>query len=132
MKKSGLNRLSKIGVILGAIFLLSLPIFSGGLSAETPKLSPQSAQTVHGKTVRLATAADEILPMKQLPQAVHGKIVGNKLMLIDQRGRQTLARDGIYTVQGGAKIKVENGQIIDVEGKVTDKSGIIGIIGVDN
>jgi len=66
------------------------------------------------------------------PSCPWGKIVGNKLMLIDQRGRQTLARDGIYTVQGGAKIKIENGQIIDVEGKVTDKSGIIGIIDVDN
>ena len=132
MKKSGLNRLSKIGVILGAICLLSLPVFSGGLSAETPKLSPQSGQTVQGKTVRLATAADEILPMKQSAQAVQGKIVGNKLMLIDQRGRQTLARDGIYTVQGGAKIRVENGQIIDIDGKVTDKSGIIGIIDIDN
>ena len=124
MKKSSLNRLSKIGLILGAILLLSQPVFSGVVSAKTPKLSRQTCD------------------------AVQGKIVGNKLMLIDKRGRQTLAPDGVYTIQGGSKITVNQGQIIDIpsnrgqiidipsnQGQIIDiptrvinKSGTVGII----
>ena len=96
--------MSKIGLILGAILLLSQPVFSGAVSAKTPKLSRQTYDTVQGK------------------------IVGNKLMLIDKRGRQTFAPDGVYTIQGGSKTTVNQGQIIDVPGRIIDKSGMVGII----
>jgi hypothetical protein len=108
MKKSGLNRSSKIGLIFGAILLLSQPVFSGIVSAKTPKLSRQTCD------------------------AVQGKIVGNKLMLIDKTGRQTLAPDGIYTIQGGSKITVNQGQIIDIPTRVINKSGMIGIIDIEH
>ena len=104
MKKSGLNRLSKIGLIFGAILLLSQPVFPGEVSAKTPKLSRQTSD------------------------AVQGKIVGNKLMLIDKTGRQTLAPDGVYTIQGGSKITVNQGQIIDIPSRGINKSGMVGII----
>ena len=97
MKKSGLNRLSKIGLILGTILFLSQPVFSGDLSVKTPKLS------------------------RQTRDAVQGKIVGNKLMLINKTGRQTLAPDGIYTIQDGSKITVNQGQIIDIPSRVINK-----------
>ena len=107
MKKSGLNRLSKIGLILGAILLLSQPVFSGVVSAKTPKLSRQTCD------------------------AVQGKIVGNNLILIDKTGRQTLAPDGVYTIQGGSKITVNHGQIIDIPTRVINKSGMVGVIDID-
>ncbi len=108
MKKSGLNRLSKIGLILGAILLLSQPVFSKVVSEKTPKLSQQTCD------------------------AVQGKIVGNKLMLIDKTGRQTLAPDGIYTIQGGSKITVNQGQIIDIPSRVINQSGMVGIIDAEH
>ena len=104
MKKADLNRLSKVGLILGALLLLAQLVFSGIVSAQSPKLSQQKSDIVQGK------------------------IVGNKLMLIDQTGRQTLAPDGIYTIRDGSKISVNQGQIIDVPGRVTSKSGMVGII----
>jgi hypothetical protein len=44
-----------------------------------------------------------------------GKIVGNKLMLIDTSGRQSIPPDGIYTTQDASKIRVVKGKIIDIE-----------------
>jgi len=53
-------------------------------------------------------------------------------MLIDKTGRQTLAPDGVYTIQGGSKITVNQGQIIDVPGRGINKSGMVGIIDIDS
>jgi len=106
MKKCYLNSLSKIGLIVGVILVLSQPIFSGLVYAETP-LVPQQKSLV-----------------------IQGKIVDNMLMLVDETGKQTLAADGVYTIQGGSKIIVNQGQIIDVDTKVINKSGMVGIIDV--
>jgi len=104
MKNSTLKRLSKIGLILGVVFLLVQFAFSGTVSARSPKLFQQKSAVVQGK------------------------IVGNKLMLIDKTGRQTLAPDGVYKIRDGSKISVNQGQIIDVPGRVIDRGGMVGII----
>ena len=50
----------------------------------------------------------KIAPQKmQRGQGLKGRIVGNKLILIDQSGRQRVASDGIYTTRDGTKIKVK-------------------------
>jgi len=132
MKKSGLNRLSKIGLILGAILLLSQPVFSGVVSAKTPKLSRQTCDAVQGKIVGNKLMPSNRRTIQGIPPDVPGKIVGNKLMLIDKTGRQTLAPDGIYTIQGGSKITVNQGQIIDIPSRVINKSGMVRIIEIDH
>lgn len=103
MKKYSQN---KIGLILGVIFVLSQPVFSGILCAETP-LAPQEKSLV-----------------------IQGEIIDNRLMLIDKTGRQTLAPDGVYTIQDGSKIKVNQGQIIDIPTSVINKSRMVDIIDV--
>lgn len=103
MKKYSQN---KIGLILGIIFVLSQPVYSGIVCAETP-LVPQQTSLV-----------------------IQGKIVDNRLMLIDKTGRQTLAPDGVYTIQDGSKITVNQGQIIDIPSSVINKSRMVDIIDV--
>ena len=43
-----------------------------------------------------------------------GKIFGDQLMLLDNMGRKSTAKDGIYTTENGTKIKVENGTIVEI------------------
>ena len=59
-----------------------------------------------------------------------GMIVGDKLMLIDKTGKQTVAPDATYKIQDGTKITVKKGKIVDlpaVKSKV--KGSKVGIIG---
>jgi len=43
-----------------------------------------------------------------------GKIFGDQLMLIDNMGRKSAAKDGIYTAENGAEIRVKDGSIVDI------------------
>ena len=43
-----------------------------------------------------------------------GKIFGDQLMLLDDMGRKSTAKDGIYTTENGTEIRVENGSIVDI------------------
>ena len=73
-----------------------------------------------GGFVMAETAMQKAEKRQIAPQKMHrgqklkGRIVGNKLMLIDESGKQRAAPDGIYTIRDGAKIKVEKGKIIDI------------------
>ena len=63
-------------------------------------------------------------------QNSEGMIVGDKLMLIDKTGKQTVAPDATYKIQDGTKITVKKGKIVDlpaVKSKV--KGSKVGIIG---
>jgi len=57
-----------------------------------------------------------------------GKIFGDQLMLLDSMGRKSTARDGIYTTENGAEIRVENGNIIDIP--TFDSKGIYSSINI--
>jgi len=50
-----------------------------------------------------------------------GKIFGDQLMLIDEIGRKSTAKDGIYTTEDGTKITVEHGIISDIPSKFKSK-----------
>lgn len=43
-----------------------------------------------------------------------GKIFGDQLILFDEMGGKTTARDGIYTTENGTKIIVKKGNIEDI------------------
>jgi hypothetical protein len=43
-----------------------------------------------------------------------GKIFGDQLMLLDNMGRKSTAKDGIYTTENGTEIRVKNGTMIDI------------------
>jgi len=43
-----------------------------------------------------------------------GKIFGDQLMLIDEIGRKSTAKDGIYTTEDGTKITVKDGKVNDI------------------
>jgi len=60
--------------------------------------------------VQISLAAD--LP-EQAEIVMKGKIFGDQLMLIDEGGRQSPSKDGIYTTQDGTKITVEKGIIVN-------------------
>jgi hypothetical protein len=42
------------------------------------------------------------------------KIFGDQLMLINEMGIKSTAKDGVYTTEDGTKITVEHGNIIDI------------------
>ena len=104
MKTSNLNRLGRISLILAAAFLFTLPMIFGSVFAQAPAFSQQKSEIIQGR------------------------IVGNQLMLIDTTGRQTLATDGVYTLRDGSKISVQQGHIIDIDSRKTNRSGMVGII----
>ena len=43
-----------------------------------------------------------------------GKIFGDQLILIDEMGRKSTAKDGIYTTENGTEITVEHGNVSDI------------------
>ena len=52
-----------------------------------------------------------------LEQGTHkfkGKIFGDQLILFDEMGGKTTARDGIYTTENGTKITVKKGTVEDI------------------
>ena len=53
-------------------------------------------------------------PSEEVDVLFKGKIFGDQLMLLDNMGRKSIAKDGIYTTEDGTKITVENGAMIDI------------------
>ena len=43
-----------------------------------------------------------------------GKIFGDQLMLLDNMGRKSTAKDGIYTTENGTEIRVKNGTMTEI------------------
>jgi len=65
-------------------------------------------------------------------KGLKGKVSGQQLILIDPRGNQVQAPDGVYTANGGKKITVQKGRIIDINHlSPALKKSAFGIIDVD-
>ncbi len=83
MKKSRMNIIVQIKLVIIGSLMLVQPVLGGDLSEQTEP-------------------------------ALKGKIFGDQLILIDKAGRQSVAKDGTYITQDGAKIIVKEGNIIDI------------------